>query len=114
MAVDPARYDITIHQGATFDLPLQYMASGVPVNMTGYSIEAELWNKTGTVKLSDFSVPWVAQASGMFKLRLASTATSGITEQGQYDVMFTEPSGDKYYALQGTAFIDLGLTGRGL
>ena len=90
------------------------MASGVPVNMTGYSIEAELWNKTGTVKLSDFSVPWVAQASGMFKLRLASTATSGITEQGQYDVMFTEPSGDKYYALQGTAFIDLGLTGRGL
>jgi hypothetical protein len=112
--VDPARYDITIHQGATFDLPLQYMASGVPVNMTGYSIDAELWNKTGTVKLSDFSVPWVAQVSGMFKLRLASTATSGITEQGQYDVMFTEPSGDKYYALQGTAFIDLGLTGRGL
>lgn len=112
--MDPARYDITIHQGATFDLPLQYMASGVPVNMTGYSIDAELWNKTGTVKLSDFSVPWVAQVSGMFKLRLASTATSGITEQGQYDVMFTEPSGDKYYALQGTAFIDLGLTGRGL
>jgi hypothetical protein len=112
--VDPARYDITIHQGATFDLPLQYMASGVPVNMTGYSIDAELWNRTGTVKLSDFSVPWVAQVSGMFKLRLASTATSGITEQGQYDVMFTEPSGDKYYALQGTAFIDLGLTGRGL
>lgn len=112
--MDPARYDITIHQGATFDLPLQYMASGVPVNMTGYSIDAELWNRTGTVKLSDFSVPWVAQVSGMFKLRLASTATSGITEQGQYDVMFTEPSGDKYYALQGTAFIDLGLTGRGL
>ena len=112
MAVDPARYDITIHQGATFDLPLQYMASGVPVNMTGYSIEAELWNKTGTVKLSDFSVPWVAQASGMFKLRLASTVTSGITEQGQYDVLVTEPSGDKYYLLQGTAFWDGGLTGR--
>lgn len=112
--MDPARYDIIIHQGATFDLPLQYTASGVPVNMSGYSIEAELWNKTGTAKLSDFSVPWVAQVSGMFKLRLASAVTSGITEQGQYDVMFTEPSGDKYYALQGTAFIDLGLTGRGL
>jgi hypothetical protein len=52
--VDPARYDITIHQGATFDLPLQYTVSGVAVNMTGYSIEAELWNKTGTTKLSDF------------------------------------------------------------
>lgn len=112
--MDPARYDITIHQGATFDLPLQYTVSGVAVNMTGYSIEAELWNRTGTTKLSDFSVPWTAQASGMFKLRLTSAVTSGITEQGQYDVMFTEPSGDKYYILQGTAFIDLGLTGRGL
>ena len=112
--MDPARYDITIHQGATFDLPLQYRASGVPVNMSGYSIEATLWNRVGTAKLSNFSVPWVAQTSGMFKLRLASSVTSGITEQGQYDMMFTEPSGDKYYILQGTAFIDLGLTGRGL
>ncbi len=113
--MDPARYDITIHQGATFNLPLQYTTnSGTPINMTGYSIEAELWNKTGTTKLADFSVPWTAQVSGMFRLRLTSAVTSGITEQGQYDVMFTEPSGDKYYILQGTAFIDLGLTGRGL
>ena len=113
--MDPARYDITIHQGATFSLPLQYTTnSGTPINMTGYSIEAELWNRTGTTKLADFSVPWTAQASGMFRLRLTSAVTSGITEQGQYDVMFTEPSGDKYYILQGTAFIDLGLTGRGL
>lgn len=112
--MEPARYDITIHQGATFDLPLQYKVSGVAVNMTGYSIEAELWNRIGTVKLADFNVPWTVQASGMFKLRLTSAITSGITEQGQYDVMFTEPSGDKYYILQGTAFTDLGLTGRGL
>ena len=93
---------------------MQYTASGAAVNMTGYAIEAELWNRTGTTKLADFSVPWVAQVSGMFKLRLTSAVTSGITEQGQYDMMLTEPSGDKYYILQGTAFIDLGLTGRGL
>ena len=110
--IEPGRYNITIHQGATFDLPLQYIASGVAVNMTGYSIEAELWNRLGTVKLADFSVPWTEQVSGRFKLRLTSAVTSGITEQGQYDVMFTEPSGDKYYILQGTAFVDLGLTGR--
>jgi hypothetical protein len=50
----------------------------------------------------------------MFNLRLSSAVTSGITEQGQYDLMITEPGGDKYYLLQGTAYIDLGLTGRGL
>jgi hypothetical protein len=113
--VDPAHYDITIHQGATFQFSLQYKDStGAPVNMSGYTLEAELWNRTGTTKLSDFDIPWTVQVSGMFKMRLASTVTSGITEQGQYDLIVTEPSGDKYYLLQGTAYIDLGLTGRGL
>ena len=113
--MDPARYDITIHQGATFQLALQYKDSaGTPVNMSGYTLEAELWNRTGTAKLANFDTPWTTQASGMFKIKLTSAVTSGITEQGQYDLMITEPGGDKYYLLQGTAYIDLGLTGRGL
>ena len=111
--METARYDITIHQGATFELPVQYNDStGAPVNMNGYTVAAQLWNRVGTVKISNFAFSWTAQASGIFNLRLASTVTSGITEQGQYDVLVTEPNGDKYYLLQGTAFIDLGLTGR--
>ncbi len=111
--ITPGKYDITIYQGATFEMGLQYKDStGTPVNMSGYAVEAELWNRTGTAKLADFVHSWTAQASGAFKLRLAANVTSGITEQGQYDVMITEPGGDKYYFLQGNAFIDLGLTGR--
>jgi hypothetical protein len=111
--MEPARYDITIHQGATFSLDLQYQAgSGAPVNMNGYGVTAQLWNRLGTSKISDFDFSWTVQASGYFKLKLNSAVTSGITEQGQYDILITEPSGDKYYLLQGTAFIDLGLTGR--
>jgi len=113
--IEPGRYDITLHQGATFQMALQYKDSaGVPINMSGYTLEAELWNRTGTAKLANFDTPWTTQASGMFKLRLASAVTSGIAEQGQYDLMITEPGGDKYYLLQGTAYVDLGLTGRGL
>lgn len=82
--------------------------------MSGYTVEAQLWNRNGTSKLANFSTPWTNQASGIFKLSLSSSVTSGITEQGQYDVLILEPSGDKFYLLQGTAFIDLGLTGRGL
>ena len=111
--MEPAHYDITIHQGATFELALQYKdGTGTPVNMSGYTLEAELWNRTGTAKFFNFDTPWIVQASGSFKLRLTSATTSGITEQGQYDLMITEPSGDKYYLLQGTAFLDPGLTGR--
>lgn len=115
MAVDPVKYDITIHQGATFELNLQYKDSnGIPVDMSGYTVEGELWNRLGTTKIADFAQSWTAQSSGQFSLKLASTVTSGITEQGQYDVLMTEPSGDKYYLIQGIANIDPGLTGRGL
>jgi hypothetical protein len=112
--MEPARYDITIYQGATFFLGLQYKTgSGVPVNMSGYTVAAQLWNRTATGKLANFSTPWTSQISGAFKMSLSSNVTAGITEQGQYDVIITEPGGDKYYLLQGTAFIDLGLSGLG-
>lgn len=113
--MEPAKYDITIHQGATFELALQYKDStGTPVNMSGYTVAGQLWNRLGTTKLADFTTEWVTQASGSFRVKIASTVTSGITQQGQYDILVTEPSGDKYYLLQGAAFADLGLTGRGL
>lgn len=112
--MDPAHYDITLHQGATFIRDVQYKDSaGVPINMSGYTINAQLWNRTGTAKFANFQTPWIAQASGMFQLQLSSAVTSGLTEQGQYDVMVTEPGGNKFYLLQGTAFVDLGLTGKG-
>lgn len=111
--VNTANYDITIHQGATFIMNVVFLGSnGVPVNMSGYTVEAELWNRMGTTKLADFVHSWTVQASGAFKLSIPASTTSGITEQGQYDALVTEPSGDKYYLLQGTAFWDGGLTGR--
>lgn len=113
--IDPAIYNITIHQGATFELNLQYKdGSGVPVNMSGCTIQAQLWNRTGTAKFANFSSTWLSQASGSFKLTLASSVTSGITEQGQYDVLVTNALNEKYYLLQGLAILDPGLTGKGL
>lgn len=109
--LNPARYDITIHQGATFELLLQYKDSaGVPVNMSGYTASGTLWNKTGTTKLAIFDTPWTVQASGSLKLRLPYTTTSGITENGQYDLLITQPNGDKFYLLEGTAFWNPGLS----
>jgi hypothetical protein len=106
----PGKYDITIYQGATFDLPIQYRDSNnAPVNMSGYTISGTIWNRIGTQKITDFAIPWVSQASGMFKLRLEASGTARIAEQGQYDVRITQPNGDIYYLLEGNAFLNLGL-----
>lgn len=109
--ITPSKYDITIYQGATFDLSIQYKDSAnVPVNMSGYTVSGTLWNRTGTTKLAVFSTPWESQASGIFKLRLEASTTSGITEQGQYDIRITQPNGDVYYLLEGNAFWNPGLS----
>ncbi len=111
--IQPGHYDITLQQGATFEMTVQYKDSnGAPVNMTGYSVASKIYNRLGTAQLAEFSVPWEVQASGLFKLRLAASGTSAISEQGQYDVLVTDPTGDKFYILEGAVFINPGLTGR--
>jgi len=110
---EPAKYDITIHQGATFSLDVQYKdGDGVPVNMSGYTVEGQLWNRTASAKLADFVFAWTVQASGMFSMKIPSSVTSGITEQGTYDFLVTEPGGDQFYMLEGTAFWNPGLSYR--
>lgn len=109
----PAHYDITIYRGATFNLDLQYLGNnGNPVNMNGYTVNAQLWNRLNTAKIADFAFSWTDQASGIFQLKLSNTITSGITEQGQYDILASQPNGDKYYLMEGIAFLDQGISYR--
>lgn len=109
--IEPGRYDITIHQGATFELPVQYKDTvGQPVNMSGCTVSGTLWDRLGEQKTATFLTPYVVQSSGMFKLRLEASTTSGITDSGQYDVLITQPDGDKFYLLEGMATLNPGLS----
>lgn len=111
--IEPGKYDITIYQGGTFKLDLQYKDSDSnPVNMSGYTVTAKLYNRTGDTSLASFTNTFTNQGDGKFRLSLTPAVTSGITEQGQYDILVQEPGGDKYFLLQGNAFLDKGLSSR--
>lgn len=110
--IEPGNYDITIHQGATFSLDLQYKDStGTGVDMTGYTVAGKLVDRLNTSTVASFTVSWVDQAVGKFRIKLSASTTAGITSECQYDIMITEPGLDKYYLLQGRAFVDPGFTG---
>ncbi len=110
--IEPGNYDITIHQGATFSLDLQYKDSaGVGVNMSGNSVAGKLVNRLNTATVATFTTSWIDQSLGKFKIKLSASTTAGITSECQYDIMITEPGLDKYYLLQGRVFIDPGFTG---
>lgn len=110
--VNPATFDITLHQGATFSLDLQYKDSaGNGVNMTGYSVASKIVDTTSSTTLATFITSFTDQSTGKFNLRLTATTTQGITTGGLYDVLITEPSGDKFYILQGRTKLDTGISG---
>lgn len=79
--------------------------------MTGYTVEGKVANRLDTADVATFTPTWVDQAVGKFRIKLTPSETAAITGEGQYDVLITEPSGDKFYLLQGRAFLDPGITG---
>jgi len=50
------RYDITLEQGATFDLPLRYRTpAGVAVNLTGYSAKMQVREAPASALFVEFN-----------------------------------------------------------
>lgn len=111
--IEPGKYDITINQGATFELPLHFKDStGSSVDMNGYTVSGTVYDRYGQTLLASFTNTWTVQTSGQFTLSIPAATTRTMSGEAQYDVLVTEPDGTKFYLLEGAAFIDQGLTGR--
>jgi hypothetical protein len=109
--MNPAVYNIVINQRATFSKTFQFKGSdNTPLNMTGYTVEAEVWTRNKTKKLADFSVTWVDRLIGKFTISLSPQQTALIQSEGYWDMLITEPSGKKDYWLRGRAGFALGYT----
>ena len=109
--IDPATYDITIQQNATFSKTFQFKdGNSAPLNMTGYTVEADLWTEGKGVKLADFTVTWVDRTIGKFTLTLSAAVTAAIGQSGYYDILVTNPGGTKDYWLRGMAELVTGYT----
>ena len=109
--IDPAKYDITIPQGATFSKQFQLKGSnGLPLNMTGYTVDAELWSEGKGVKLADFTTTWVDRTQGQFSLSITAATTAQIGQSGYWDLLVTNPDGTKDYWLRGSANLLTGYT----
>jgi hypothetical protein len=102
----PARYDITIPQRGTFRKRMRLKAGGVPLIATGYELVAQVWDRRRTTKLADGVIEWIDQSTGLFELVIQWPATTAITQDGQWDLLVIEPSGDRYFWLEGTAYLD--------
>lgn len=108
--IKPARRDITIPQRATYRQRMRLKAGGQPLNATGYQLVAQVWDRRRTTKYADLTVEWIDQATGLFELVLQYPGTTAVVKDGMWDLLVIEPSGDRYYWLEGNAYRDQGLS----
>lgn len=114
--------DITVLQGASFALPMQYADdTGTPVNLAGYTAKMQVRpakaSPTVLVELSTANGKLVITDAAAGKLRAALTATETAAlspnPKGVYDVLLTRPDGVVIRLLEGALIVDGGVTRNG-
>lgn len=109
--IQPGNYDITIQTNGDFDLQFQLKDSeNVPVNLTGCTVQSEIWTTAKTAKLADFTVTIVNAALGLFKLSLTEEQTANMVQDGVYDVRITDAAGNSYFWVRGAVTVETGIT----
>lgn len=109
--IQPGTYNITIQQNGDFDQIFQLKnPSDVGIDLTGCTVEAEIWTEGKRAKLGDFTVTMIDASIGKFKISLTDTQTAAMIDMAYYDIRVTDASGNSYYWVRGRAIIEVGYT----
>lgn len=103
MAISPASYSFRVQRRADYPLAVTFKDSiGAAINLTGWQVVAQVWDKARTVKAGDFTVTVTSAVNGEVSLKLPYSVTAAMTgSEYYYDVMLVNPSGLREYYLEG-------------
>ena len=111
MAVSPGIYNIALQRRADHSITLQFKDSNDDaIDLTGWSVAAQTWNKNRTTKYADFAVAYTDRVAGTVAISLTDTQTEALPDEVYYDVLLTNPSGLKEYYLEGIVYVSEGYT----
>ena len=75
-------------------------AAGAPLNLTGWTVEAQVWNLERTSKITDFTVSFPSgQAAGVVRFALSKTQTPLLLDENYSDVALTDTTNLKEFYL---------------
>ena len=112
MAIHPGTYNFTLQRRSDHSIPLLFKdGNDAAINLSGFTVEAQVWEETRTTKYADFSTTYTDRSAGSVSIALTDTQTATFTPDIlKYDVLLTDPSGLKEYYLEGTIFMSEGYT----
>ena len=111
MAVNPGTYNFTLQRRADWSLILQFKDStDTVINLTGYTVYAQAWNKARSTKYADFTVAYTDRTDGKVTISLTDEQTADFIDELYYDVLLEDGSGIREYYLEGVIFVSQGYT----
>ena len=111
MAISPGIYNISLQRRADYYVTLQFKDStGTAIDLTGWTVAAQVWNKNRTTKYADFAVDYTDRAAGTVSISLTDTQTEALPDEVYYDVLLTSTTGIKEYYLEGVIYVSEGYT----
>jgi hypothetical protein len=111
MSVQPGTYNISLQRRADYIVTLQFKdATATPINLTGWTVAAQVWNQARATKYADFTVTYTNVSTGTIAIALTDTQTTLFPDEAYYDVLLTNPSGLKEYYLEGIIYVSEGYT----
>ena len=112
MAITPGKYDMTVQRRSDHAIQLVFKDSNNDaIDLTGFTVEAQVWEATRTTKYADWTVTYTNRSTGTIDIALTDTQTATFSPNIlKYDVLLTNPYGLKEYYLEGDIFMSEGYT----
>lgn len=106
-----ANYNIIIDQHQDWSRGFQVKQDDVVVDLTGFTFEAQLRERTQSDTAYDFTVTVLDEAQGLINMSMSDALTSTIPAGDYvYDLVMTNATGGKSRLLQGQASVEAGVT----
>ena len=106
-----AIYDIIVEQYQDFARGFQLKEDGVVIDLTGYSFEAQLRERTQATTAWDFSTIVMDASQGLVNISMTDTTTGSIPSGYYvYDLIMVKDTGEKIRLLEGQARVKAGVT----
>ena len=112
MAIIAGTYDFTVQRRADHTESIRITdGNDNAVNLTGFTIAAQVWDKERTGKYADFTIAYTNRTNGEFTMSLTHNQTRQFTpNELSYDVLILNGSGQREYYLEGNIFVSEGYT----
>ena len=112
MAIIPGKKNFNVLRRADFPIKLTFKDStGSAISLIGYTVAAQVYDESRSTKYADWAITYTDRANGIIDMNLSDTDTANFTPNILfYDVLLTEPGGNKDYYLEGKLFVSEGYT----